>query len=160
MQFHNSPPFHMKRIAGHITNSSFISPSTMGADNTNPIEKFRLLGEKRERCGGCSAHSQHSAWSGIESRDNAAPGIPQYENPDSSPFDIVPRSWEKADPRISGGFLCGKLHHLFIFWPLNALANAKSLSIFERNYKFPFYLMSCKRPGLEKFRPKMNPRII
>ena len=31
-----------------------------------------------------------------------------------------------------------------ILAPLNALANAKSLSIFERNYKFPFYLMSCK----------------
>ena len=24
--------------------------------------------------------------------------------------------------------------------------NAKSFSIFERNYKFPFYLMSCKAP--------------
>ena len=57
----------------------------------------------------------------------------------------------KTRPAHFGGFLCGKFHHLFIFWPLNALANAKSLSIFERNYKFPFYLMSCKRPGLKNF---------
>ena len=91
---------------------------------------------------------KHSAWHWIGGlRIIAWRSIPQYENPDSSPFDIVPRSWEKLEnPRgfISDGFLCGKFHHLLIFWPLNALANAKSLSIFERNYKFPFYLMSCK----------------
>ena len=158
MQFHNCPPCGLQGRS-QILCVSFISPVTMGADNTNPIEKFRLLGEKRERCcGGCSAHSQHSAWSGIESRDNAAPGIPQYENPDSSPFDIVPRSWEKLR-FISDGFLCWKLHHLFIFWPLNAAANAKSFSIFERNYKFPFYLMSCK-PWFGKISAENESRII
>ena len=36
----------------------------------------------------------------------ALPSIPQYENPDSSPFDIVPQSWEK---------LGGRLHFCWIF---------------------------------------------
>ena len=102
-------------------------------------------------------HSEHSAcyWKG---QIMALPSIPQYENPDSSPFDIVPRSWEKLR-FISDGFLCWKLHHLFIFWPLNAAANAKSFSIFERNYKFPFYLMSCK-PWFGKISVENESRII
>ena len=165
MQFHKSPSG--PDCAGYHKFYVWASSRRLqwGSDNTNPIEKFRLFGEKRERCwfgGGCSFRTFGLELHWIGGIIAPPRSIPQYENPDSSPFDIAPRSWEKLNSRafISDGFLCGKFHHLFIFWPLNALANAKSLSIFERNYKFPFYLMSCKRPGLEKFRPKMNPRII
>ena len=69
------------------------------------------------------------------------------------------RGKNSAGGFISVGFLCGKLHHLFIFWPLNAAANAKSFSIFERNYKFPFYLMSCK-PWFGKISVENESRII
>ena len=69
------------------------------------------------------------------------------------------RGKNSAGSFISVGFLCGKLHHLFIFWPLNAAANAKSFSIFERNYKFPFYLMSCK-PWFGKISVENESRII
>ena len=69
------------------------------------------------------------------------------------------RGKNSAGGFISFRFLCGKLHHLFIFWPLNAAANAKSFSIFERNYKFPFYLMSCK-PWFGKISVENESRII
>ena len=123
MQFHKSPSG--PDCAGYHKFYVWASSRRLqwGSDNTNPIEKFRLFGEKRERCwfgGGCSFRTFGLELHWIGGIIAPPRSIPQYENPDSSPFDIVPRSWEKLEnPRgfISDGFLCGKFHHLFIFWP-------------------------------------------
>ena len=165
MQFHKSPSG--PDCAGYHKFSVWASSHRLqwGSDNTNPIEKFRLFGEKRERrwCGGgCSFRTFGLELHWIGGIIAPPRSIPQYENPDSSPFDIVPWSWEKRDPLafILDGFLCGKFHHLFIFWPhwmrwqmRKAWAYLKEIT----NFHFIWCLAS---PGLEKFPLKMNPRII
>ena len=152
MQFHKSP--HMERGLQDISQILASSHRAQwGADNTNPIEKFRLFSEKRNAADTVvvGAHSEHSAW-----RESALKSwrimwhSPIWESR-FIPIWYRPPIVGKTRPAHFGWIFMREISSLVHILPLNALANAKSLSIFERNYKFPFYLMSCKRPGLENF---------
>ena len=133
MQFHKSPSG--PDCAGYHKFYVWASSRRLqwGSDNTNPIEKFRLFGEKRERCwfgGGCSFRTFGLELHWIGGIIAPPRSIPQYENPDSSPFDIAPRSWEKLNSRAASfqmDFYAGNFITCSYFGPTQCAGKCEKL---------------------------------